>query len=274
MLCLSSKTDCFLDDPEWTSLLEEDQTFLGPWDRLVSKMSAIYVLLPALIRDISNPAFSSTYRKTLRSRAWNFRERLLSLQVIVQELLSDPEIVSSTASLDPHSPFPTCYRFESLMAAERIWVSWRLIIIADSLVLRLIRNTMDYEHLAPIIAASSLSAADNIFMCGEDGYRWVHICSMSLPLIVPAAIWAYTVHETEENERFRKKDGLNKALRDFTPLMNRSWKTACMAYYDVLGMGCPSHSAFTADDRAVCLWPTGSFNESDSCMTSVECSAC
>jgi hypothetical protein len=227
--------------------------------------------LPAILRDISTSNSSLACWNILLARAWSLRERLLPLNAITQELLLDPSLVTKTSSLDPMSPFQMCYRFRNVVAAERLWFHWRLTIVIDSLILRLLRNPAEYTYTKKAMEATSLAAAENIAMSVEDAYRWKHICSLSMPFSLPAAIWAYSLYGTDEQEHCHRKEWVRKAQQRFAKSMNRSWMTVCIRYHEILGIVSATHSA---DDQVAYLWPNGSFSQLYLGDAPVECPAC
>ena len=252
---LVTRTRCFLDSPEWLSVLEEDCQYLGSWDELQAKLVPIYAALPTLMRDIKAQRSFVNSTKTLLDRACLLRDRLLCLEAIANDILSDPDQVQQIPSRHPNSPFHLCYRFGTILSAQPLLLYWRLVIILNTVVQDLaIEANVEATFLSEL-KASSVYAADQIAKSAETGRQSMPIVSILHVFTIPTAIWAYARSADGVWTWTAKTHWLATLLHEYLEPMKKLVRAMLVKYLDAVGMSYPREVMFaglSSDDWVKC----------------------
>lgn len=235
---------CFLDSPEWLSVFEQECEYLSKWDELQAKIVLVYATLPALMRDVKAQASSKSRVDGLFDRAWKFRQQLLSLEPILNQTLIDADLVEEIRSTLPGSPFQLCYRFSSALVAQPLLLYWRLIIIIDSMIHKLLALTSAHDVDTRELKVSSIHAADQIAMSAQDGRQSMPIVSVIYFFSLPAAIWAYSNHEFRGWKSSVRPDWLVELLREYLQPMEKLMRALTVKYWDAVGLPCSNAAIF------------------------------
>ena len=189
-----SNTSCFLDTPAWRRVLTDHPTPPG-CTTLEARTIPIYASLPAILRDVRTAIQQSTEANTssprlrpypILSRAHEFRHNLLSLDPLAAGLLNDPTVVTHEPrnSRDTTTPYSTIYNFRDLDAAQALCYHWRLQLIINRMISRLVSvlglDSADSANTQDAGVASQLLRRDRHVMDLESLHAARNI-GMSLP---------------------------------------------------------------------------------------------
>ena len=239
-----ARTRCFLDSPEWLSVLEEDCQYLGGWDELQAKLVPVYAALPTLMRDIKRQRSSIDNTKALLDRACLLRTRLLRLEAIANGILRDPDQVQEIPSQHPDSPFRFCYRFRTILSAQPLLLFWRLVIILNTIAQDLSIEADGETTLLDELKRSSVCAADQIAKSAEDGRQSMPIVSILHVFTIPAAIWANARSAAGVWTWTPKTRWLGTLLYEYLEPMNKLVRAMVVKYLDAVGVSYPYEAMF------------------------------
>ena len=184
----------------------------------------------------------------LLARALIFRERLLDLEDLVQQSLQHENAVEEVLSMDPGSPYATCYKYNSLLVSQPLLLYWRIVIIINSTIQRLALQTSRCPVSTQELDASSVCAAHHIARSAEDGRRSTPIASMIQIFNLPAAIWAFSFSRSQEVSSGREARWLSVLMEEYIQLLDSMMKALIEKYLEAVGLAFGNALTMSPDD--------------------------